>query len=265
MRLVFVHGFLGSSLNWGPVITKLGSNSWIKSNNVSLESYDLLGHGAKSQKGSSLLTVEELGMDLFADIQNSQKSDGPLVVVGHSFGVRPLLWILERYPNFAKGFVVEDSSPVVSDQGFAELSRIFAEIRPPFESRQAAKEGIEKVFGLNSKMSRFLMTGIRENSAGQFDWRFSAAALKNLLTTAYQNPQWEAWENYKGPIAMIMGQDSAFVSADRQEECLNRRGNLDTQIYQVANAGHWVHSDKVDDFCDLLVKVVSKWITDLKS
>jgi esterase len=265
MRVVFVHGFLGSALNWGPVITRLNQSSWAQENGARLEAYDLLGHGFKSQKTAGKLNVEDLGIDLLEDIQKNSRTEGEkIIVVGHSFGVRPLLWICSKYPNLFSGFVVEDSSPVVSEQGFQELSAIFDQICPPFKTRTEAKDAIETVFGLNTKMSRFLLTGIRENTSGNFDWRFNAESLKSLLRSAYENPQWNEWESYPGPVAMIMGADSKFVSPERQSECLARRQVGKTQIVQINQSGHWVHSDQPIQFCDELVKIFKEWLASQK-
>ncbi len=266
MRIIFVHGFLGSALNWGPVLTKLNGMPWTKENGLRLESYDLLGHGFKSQKNQPNLSVDDLGKDLLLEIQkNSINENEEIYAVGHSFGIRPLLWICKNHPKLIQGLVVEDSSPVVSEQGFRELNAIFDQIKPPFKTRLQAKEAIEKIFGLGTKMSRFLLTGMRENEAGVFDWRFDAVGLKHLLKWAYEHPQWKEWENFSGPIAMIMGEDSGFVSKDRQQECLDRRKNKQTKIIQIHQAAHWVHSDQLDLFCGEVVKIVSDWLPSQKS
>jgi esterase len=256
MRVIFVHGFLGSALNWGPVVTKLSANSWIKENNVILEAYDLLGHGTKTNVSKTELQVSDLGQDLYQEIMAKGNQSRQIIGVGHSFGVRPLLWISNQKPEFFKSLVVEDSSPVVSDQGFQELNSVFDKVKPPFGSRIEARACIEKEFGVDSKMSRFLLTGIRENDKGLFDWRYNVPALRHLLRNAWENPQWREWSNYTGHISMIMGAESSFVSLDRQNECLSKRSKGKTSISQIDRAGHWVHSDQLVQFCDEMVKCI---------
>lgn len=254
--LVFVHGFLGSSLNWGPVLTRLGGDPNFASLGLEPFAPDMLGHGQRSKiPPDQNLSIEVLGQDLLALLNNQ-----PFFAVGHSFGLRPLLWIAQNHAHLIKGLIVEDSSPQVSEQGFNELIQIFDNIRPPFKEKNMAKLAIEGVFGSDSRMSRFLLTNIRaRESDGFYDWRFDAQKLRSLLVDAYLKPQWDAWKSYPGEIEMIMGADSKFVPEDRQHECLNSRPIGKTQIHHINQSGHWVHADQPEEFSRLLLSILKKW------
>jgi esterase len=248
MKVIFAHGFLGSALNWLPVLSKLRSQSDLTG--YEFESLDLLGHGlrAKESFGRSI-TVADMGQDLLSKISNEKQ----VVAVGHSFGIRPWLWVAQKRPELLKALVVEDSSPVVSESGFANLKPIFDAVKPPFKSREAAKEAIEKTFGQATVMSRFLMTNIVE-SGGLHSWRFDAAALFGLLKNAYENPQWAEWNSYPGPVVMIMGRKSNYVPPSVIDEAVLGRMPKSTKLNWIEGAGHWVHADQLDQFVQVLKK-----------
>ncbi len=255
--LVFVHGFLGSALNWGPILIRLEKSKEFLELGLKPIALDMLGHGQRSQiPADKNLRVEDLGRDLLDQI-----GDKPFFAVGHSFGLRPLLWIAGSHPKKIISMVVEDSSPVVSEQGFNELIQIFDKIKPPFQNRQAAKQAIEVVFGAESRLSRFLMTNMRATAdQGPYDWRFNAAKLRGLLVDAYLHPQWEEWKTFPGKIALIMGADSKFVPIERQEESLRLREAGLSSLVRISQSGHWVHADQPDQFCDELLKVLKIWL-----
>jgi len=256
MKVLFVHGFLGSQMNWSPIIQKLKSRQELKS--YEFIAVDLLGHGQKAAAvlGKKLLSVDDLAEDLRLEIE---KINEPVIAVGHSFGLRPLLTLCAKSPEIIKALVVEDSSPMVSEAGFAELIQIFDSIAHSFNSRDAAKQGIESIFGVDTKMSRFLMTNIREKEAGNYAWRFDPALLRSLLVDAKDKPQWKEWAQYPGPVHMIMGADSKFVPKHRQQECIDRRVNRHTELIQIDQAGHWVHADQPDRFVEELSKIIIKF------
>ncbi len=85
-NLILVHGFLGSSLNWGPVLGKLRAHVGLKDWNFS--AVDLLGHAYRpvDDKSRTALGIDEVSEDL-----NLQVPPGSFYALGHSFGLRPLL------------------------------------------------------------------------------------------------------------------------------------------------------------------------------
>ena len=252
MKLLFVHGFLGSGLNWSPVISKLKSDSWVEKNISGMINPDLLGHGQKARNPEPLtLSLKVVAEDLSANIPDEE-----FIGIGHSFGLRPLLYIASQANSKLQALIVEDASLVLSSQSYSEISAIVAGAPGPFDSRAEAKLCIEKIHGEQTRLSRFLMTNIRENQSGKHDWRFDSKELLGLLEECKDQPQWKAWSEFKGPIDIILGADSGFVSPARVQECLAHRPGLTTQVVHIAQAGHWVHADQLDAFVAELVKVL---------
>lgn len=241
MNLVCVHGFLGSSLNWGPVMNRLKA---IFGDALTITAVDLLGHGRRAgEPVPRPLTLEAVTDDL-----EKQLPPGPFVGLGHSFGLRPLLLFAERYPERVPALIIEDSSPVLSDAGFAQLRQIFDEIRLPVGTREEAKVEVEKLFGPGTPMSRFLLSNVRETADGQQDWRFAKEALRELLNEAHVQNLWREWESFAGPLYMILGENSKHVGPVVAKECISRRRGKPTEEVWISGAGHWVHADQLEVF-----------------
>lgn len=247
MRVVFVHGFLGSSLNWGPVINKLRP---VLDAATELLAVDLLGHGARP-KLEGPLNLASIAQDLLGQIP-----PGPFVGVGHSFGLRPLLQIATDHPGRVQAIVVEDSSPVLSSQGYDEIRSIFERIPVPFLTRDEARASLEQHFGDGSRMSRFLLAQIRERSDGH-TWRFDLKGLREVLEEAHRKDMWAEWEAFAGPISMILGEvPLSFVSDQRLAECIARRAQRPTAAQRIPQSGHWVHADQPVAFVNSLGQIL---------
>src|SRR4051812_17780229 len=102
-NLVLLHGFLGSALNWGPVLSRLRK----KVSGWNFLTPELLGHGQRANEGRELEpSSRAVAEDLLSQIPNE-----PFVALGHSFGLRPLLSISQIRPKMIEALIVEDASP----------------------------------------------------------------------------------------------------------------------------------------------------------
>lgn len=254
MKVVFVHGFLGSANNWGPVLAKLRAEPAMSG--FSFQAVELLGHGTRGQvehpqQFSESKILEQLMKDLGSE---------PFVGVGHSYGLRPLLLFSKKSSGQMRALIVEDSSPEMSQQGRQTLDKIFSDINVPFESRDAARKALDDCFGRDSVMSRFLLSNIRQRDDGLHDWRFSTIALKRLLEEAQQRSLWDEWRDYPGTIGMILGDEGAsYVTRARLDQCIQFRPVGQTLSVRISGAGHWVHSEQLNQFTAELVKLVKSF------
>lgn len=246
MKIVFVHGFLGSALNWGPVLSRL--RALPSRAGDEFFAVDLLAHGRRGQDPVPRpLTVEAVANDLM-----TQLPDGPIIGVGHSFGLRPLLKLSAQYPGKLVGLVSEDSTPALSQAGYSQLVQIFDGIALPQPTRETARAEIEKSFGVDTTMTRFLVSNVRELSPGVHGWRFQAEALRELLDEARDHDLWNEWRAYTGPIELITGERSGHVTRERADEAVRNRGDRSIRLTVVPDAGHWVHADQPESFVSAL-------------
>jgi pimeloyl-ACP methyl ester carboxylesterase len=252
VKLLFVHGFLGSAPNWGPIINKLRADP--RCEGWELQAVDLLAHGRRGREPVPRpLTLEAIA----ADLDNLFSGDD-WIGVGHSFGLRPLLRLAQRNPARFTRIVAEDSSPLLSDAGYSSLAKIFDEVPAPFPSREEARASLNVSFGIDTALSRFLLSNIRELAPGVHNWRFDRDALRELLWESRSCPLWPEWRSFAGPIHMILGAQGSYVPEDRLGECLESRpAPLRTDVVRIEGAGHWVHSDRPVEFVEQLVRMIT--------
>lgn len=253
--LVLVHGFMGSALNWGPILTRLRSRPELRDWNFVVP--DLLGHGGR--RGQDALNYETLSHQKLVEDLKSQIPDGPdLVVLGHSFGLRPLL-SLATDPKFSariKALIVEDASPEITPDNAQRLREILSKVPVPFASRGVAKESIDALFRDDPRLAAFLFSNIRKAADGTQDWRFDKPGLLGLLEEAEKSPLWSEWSKYSGPVYVIRGEQSEHLTPARLQRALEARRGLTTQVIQIPQSGHWIHSDQPDVFTEELIKIL---------
>lgn len=256
MNLLFVHGFMGSALNWSTVRSKV--DSLAKESGLQLKPYavDLLGHSSRrsSKPLSSFSSAHEaLCEELFEDI----KGLGPVVAVGHSFGLRPLLLLAQKRPELIPTLIVEDASPELSPQSCSFLLKILETTPTPFRTRESAREYFDKNYP--TQVARFLLSNIRSLQDPEInDWRFDRPFLEVLLGEAQTMPLWDQWQEYTGESFLITGEKSElFAHPSVLQKMTEKRLPRRLLHYQIKDSGHWIHADKQEDFCRVLVKILS--------
>ena len=246
-----VHGFLGSALNWGPIITRLDASS--VGPDLNIFAADLLGHGGR--RSSPLGPYTSLDLDLVArDLWLQLKDKTPFVAMGHSFGLRPLLRLYTQHPEAFSGLIVEDSSPVVDPQNYQTLMKILDDTPRPFENRSLAQQYFQAQYP--GKMGAFLLSNIRlDSQSNLYDWRFDLTGLRDLLDNTFRESQWKDWAGLQVPVSIIRGERSEFLSHERVQE-MQQRLKKPATFMEIENAGHWVHSDNPDKFTDVLISLL---------
>jgi pimeloyl-ACP methyl ester carboxylesterase len=263
-NLLLVHGFMGSALNWGPIVTRLKKSADLKAWNFFTP--DLLGHGGRRGPNAlsySELTHEKLCADLKIQILESLPQHENFVALGHSFGLRPLLGLStdsEIGPRM-HSLLVEDASPEITQDNMQRLRDILSRVPVPFKSRDEAKATIEHLFSDNPRLAAFLFSNIRPQSVeGSSEkihtWRFDKKGLLNLLEEAFQSPLWSEWSSYPGMIHLITGELSDHMTPERLQKALAKRVPKPIQHHQIAQSGHWIHSEQADTFTECVIKIL---------
>jgi esterase len=251
--LVLLHGFMGSALNWGPILTRLKQNPDLQ--DWHFVTPDLLGHGGR--RGPEALGYDTLShARLCEDLKLQLPQGRDLVALGHSFGLRPLL-LLSADPEWGsrmKALIVEDASPELTEESAAHLRTIVNRVPVPFASREEAKKTLQEIFAPDTRLAAFLFSNIRAQASDSHTWRFDKTGLMQLLDEAAAHPLWSEWANYSGPTFILRGEHSDHLSPERLQRALDRRSSKPPQVVQIPQSGHWIHSDQPELFAEELVK-----------
>lgn len=114
VTIVLSHGYLFNSASW--------CHQWeALSRSARVVTWDHRGHGLSGQGELSRMTIDQLGEDLHAVIEQTA-GDGPVVLIGHSMGGMAILALAEQHPELfgtrviGTALLTSAASPV--DAGF---------------------------------------------------------------------------------------------------------------------------------------------------
>ncbi|XP_061257879.1 protein ABHD11 isoform X2 [Bos javanicus] len=109
-------------------------------------------------------------------------------------------------------------------------------------ARKLADERLRSVIQ-SASIRQLLLTNLVEVD-GRFVWRLNLDALAQHLDKILDFPSRQ--ETYSGPTLFLRGGNSQFLLPSHYPEI--RRLFPRAQMQTVPNAGHWVHSDRPQDF-----------------
>lgn len=247
-RIVFIHGFMGSALNWGRI------RNGIESQNSSIKTFaiDLLGHALNHPQSEEAYTNAHLA--LVSDLNRQLSAIQPTHVLAHSFGFRPALILSQSNPELIPHLIVEDSSPELSSSAHAYLKDIL-NAPMPFRTREDAKQYFDSKFGTQSVLSRFLLSNIKSTADNQATWRFDRKFLEALLDESLKEPLWDLWRKYSGQSSIIYGTLQGGLDKSILKKMEAAKPGVTS--YPI-KAGHWVHSDAPDEFIETVLMVLNR-------
>lgn len=253
-NLFILHGLLGQGRNWRTFGRRLrgalGEDDW----RVFL--VDLRGHGKSSSVRGGPNTVTSAAHD----VHKLAESLGahPDVVVGHSLGGKVALeysklalktprqvWSLDSVPGRVNGDahgVDEVLKAIVNLPRRIPSRRWLAEALPQFSP------GLVDWIGSNLKNV--------DGKGDELEFVFDIDVAHDLYTSYRETDSWDALENTQ-TAAANMYVVKAANSTRWSNESINRlKSSSRSKFMELANAGHWVHTDNPDGLLEMLVSEI---------
>jgi esterase len=250
-KLVFLHGVMGFALNFRRIAKAF-------ENEYQVLVYDQRGHGRsfhpthgygpEDYAGDLAKILDELGWE-------------KIRLVGHSMGGRAALRFASDYPERLTQLVIEDIGPSMANQRESLVTKMIDATPVPFASKKEAKAWFDhdfmelfkeqrKVAGL----SAYLYSNITENEQKQAVFRFYEPGIRESVALG-RDPQreiegWKQIESLMVDTLLIRGE----FSQDLPRETYDRILAINSRIegVEIAESGHWVHSDQPDIFIEQL-------------
>ena len=240
--LCFVHGFMGSSQDWTPIVEALSDEAYCLT-------VDLPGHGQSLNRPSHLYSMEGATQAL-ADVLDDAGIDR-CSLVGYSMGGRVALYFSLFHPGRVNRLVLESTSPGLPTAEERDERRSLDEERAR-RIQEDLPGFLEEWYRLPlfASLDRHGLIEDMVATRGENDPDEIARALRGLSPGA-QPSLWERLCNLTVPTLLLTG------ALDDKYTCVTERTaqRIDTaERVVVPKAGHNVHAERPQAFLAQLVR-----------
>lgn len=238
--IVFLHGFMGSSTDWQPVIASFPNRRCI--------AVDAPGHGGSKRLPEEAYTMAGASERLAAvlDAEGARRA----VIVGYSMGGRWALYFALHHPTRLRRLVLESASPGLP----AEAARA-ARRADDAERARAIEADFQAFLDDWYRMPLFVSLANHPETLAQMverRQRNDPAELARSLRGMGTGTQPSLWERLGGlrvhTLAVAGALDAKYVEVARR--MAERSARIDAAI--VPEAGHNVHAERPAAFAELL-------------
>lgn len=242
--IIILHGLFGQSDNWNTLAKQLATHSF------KIFTIDQRNHGLSPH--SNEWSYELMAQDLKEFIE-THKLEQP-IILGHSMGGKTALFFEAIYPGIAQKLIIADIAPrAYQPQHNQVLEGLNAVNFSTITTRKQAEEALGMhISDFGTK--QFLLKNIywKDTESNAMDWRFNLQTItKNYENVSVEVPFFKSTT----PTLVIAGQKSDYISVNDIIDFENRFSNI--RFATIANAGHWVHAEKPQDFFNEVINFIT--------
>lgn len=231
--IVLLHGLFGSSDNWHYVAMQLAEH-------FQVFPLDLRNHG--NSPHSDEMNYSLMANDV-AEFLDSRKIE-TAIIIGHSLGGKTAMQFALQFPERTEKLIVEDMAPCAYASVYENfMAAMLALDLPKYQTRQQIEEALAPEIP-DLTLRRFLLKNLGRNSDSKFFWKIyldgirkNAAQLKALISLS---------KSFEKPTLFIRGEKSDYIRAEDENGIRQLFPNA--EIKTIVGAGHWVHSEKPEEF-----------------
>lgn len=239
--LLILHGLFGSGRNWRTIAQGLAPQ-------YRVITADLRNHGNSPHADD--MSYPELVTDVL-ELLDSQGL-ASVILLGHSLGGKVAMATALLAPERVTRLIAVDIAPVAyprhQPQFFMLLEAMQALPLTSIASRTEA-DGLLASRIKDPVLRSFLLQNlVRQDD--HYHWRLHLAALAANLDTLIDFPLPAEARVYPGPSGFIYGELSNFVLMEHAD--IIQRWFPLNQFLPIANAGHWPHTERPEEFLKVL-------------
>lgn len=235
--LLILHGLFGSGDNWRSIARSL-------SERCRVVLVDLRNHGSSGH--SATMSYADMAGDIAETLDSLQIEAAHLV--GHSMGGKAAMRFALEHQERVRSLVVVDIVPKPYPPHHASVLRALGALQ---ESAPGSRQDADAVLARSiesPQVRAFLLKSVAPDAAGVYRWTLNASAIR----AAYQDiagwPELDAV--FDGPTLFVRGEASDYIASGDLRYA--QRWFPAAVQRDIKGAGHWVHADRRDEFCDAL-------------
>lgn len=240
--VVFLHGLFGRGRNF----TRAAKDLLPQRRSLLVDLPDHGGSGWTEQ-------VDYLAMaDAVAATIREQAGDAlPVDLLGHSMGGKVAMVLALRHPELVRRLVVADISPT-RREGSGEFEHLLGSLAAldlsALTSRNEADAQLREKIP-SPTVRGFLLQNLRPQGRGGFAWGANLEVLRRDLPRIADFPDMSG-RTFEGPVLWIAGEASDYVLPEH----LPAMRALFPRVRKLTlkGAGHWVHSERPEEFAEVL-------------
>ncbi len=231
--VVLLHGLFGAGNNLGGVARSLDDRFRVLQP-------DLPNHGRSGWTGR--MDIPALAGLL--DCWLLEQSVGRAALVGHSLGGKVAMQLALAKPQRVGALVVVDIAPAAypprHDAVLAALEEVQrARVHSRAEAGRLLAARLEE-----ERVIQFLLTSLRRQDGGEYDWRFNLAAIRRdydaISAAVTADASWD------GPALFIRGAESDYIAETHRP--LIAALFPQAELAELPDCGHWPHADQPERF-----------------
>ncbi len=242
--LVILHGLLGSAQNWHSAARMLEPK-------MHLVIPDQRNHGVSPHDAEH--TIETMRHDLEECVDHLKLKK--FFLLGHSMGGHVAMNFAFHHPERLNGLIVEDIAPRAYGTGLKEIVSAMSEVDlSQFKEKKSIGTALQDK--IKSSVTRqFVLTNLVRHH-DRLSWRVNLHALGKFADHEIARFSMNETHRFDGPTLFIGGTKSIYDIS--KEKVLIKRYFPAARIVMIKGAGHWLHYEAKEKFCELVLKFVKE-------
>ncbi len=238
--LLILHGLLGMLDNW-QTQSKLYAEAGLK-----VYALDQRNHGKSPH--SDEFSFQAMAADVQEFMQQHQIPSA--FVVGHSMGGKTAMQFALTYPQLVDKLVIVDVAPRKYPNAHDEILDAMSSLKlDEFNTRQKADDEIAKRLPKYS-LRQFILKNLTRTEKGGLKWKVNLPVIKQYYTEIADDITIDGV--FPKPTLFVKGSQSSYILPG--DEARIRKLFPSSNIITIADAGHWVHADKSEEFGNVVLK-----------
>jgi|TARA_B110000444_G_scaffold53349_1_gene49273 pimeloyl-ACP methyl ester carboxylesterase len=238
--LLVLHGLFGMGDNWAS-----HARAW-SLQGFEVHLLDLRNHGRSPHASSH--TYADLVEDLKKYVDSHFTKNTSIRWIGHSMGGKALMEFSAKYPELVEKMVVVDIGPKYYAVQHSEIIEAMHLLDlDKLKSRTDADRSLEiKIpeWGLR----QFILKNLEWKTDKKLGWKLNLPIIESQISRIGE--EMDKGKSFVGSVLFIRGMNSKYI-LDKDWTNIMRYFPL-AQLDSIPDAGHWVHSEKPQEFQESL-------------